>query len=175
MPPAKGPPLQHSQSAPTSSAPQMNGGRLGASAQMPPPNSSSLHHFSGPNEKSQSYMPQPISNGRVPTFAQPIKPDGPPVHQPQLLPPPPTIHKSSSSINHSIGPGMMPLSVDSILKTMTSTEDLLSAIAATPRTEVIEHHRPHKYIGLPPLFSQPPCKCWCLLTRSRILTYTYHP
>lgn len=167
MPPAKGPPVQHSQSsAPPISSSQMNGGRIGSSGQMPPPTMSSIHSYSGPTEKSQSqYMSQPISNGRQqPTFAQPIKLDGPPSHQPSLqLPPPPTIHKSSMLGNNS--GSMMPPSVDSILKMMTSTVDPLSAIAPTPRTDVVENHptRAPKYMALPPLFCQAPCKCNVLL------------
>lgn len=158
MPPAKGPSALHSQSsnAPTSSSSQMNGGRNSQSGQMPPPTMSSVHHFSGPTEKSQSYMPQPISNGRIGSFVQPNKPDAHPMHQSNLLPPPPTIHKPSMLNSMS----MMPPSVDSILKMMTSTVDPLSAIAPTPRTDVVEHHpaKAPKYIGFPPLFSQPPCK-----------------
>lgn len=164
MPPAKGPPVQHSQlSAPTSSSSQMNGGggRIGPpSGHMPPPSMSAVHHFSGPSEKSQSYMSQPpASNGRQPTFAQPFKLDGPPLHQPnKQLPPPPTIQKPSLG-GGNIGGSMMPPSVDSILKMMTSTVDPLGQIAPTPRTDVVEQHptRPLKYMAmsLPPLFRKP--------------------
>lgn len=158
MPPAKGPPVQHSQfSAPTSTSSQMNGGRSALSNQMPPPSMTIGHHFAGPPEKSQSYLSQPISNGRQPTFAQPTRLDGPSLHQSnQLLPPQSMIHKSSLAGNNS--GSIMPTSVDSILKMMTSTVNPLSEIAPTPRTETVEHHpiRAHKYIGLPPSFGQPP-------------------
>lgn len=162
MPPAKGPPIQPVQlpaSSSSSSANMMNGGRLGPPSQLPPPAAQQQHsNQGGPLEKSQPYMPHMNSNGRLPTFAQPTKLDGPPSHHLNQLPPPPTIRSSTAS---NVGPSH----IDSILKMMTSKVDPLSAIAATPRTEVIEHHpvRAHKYIGLPPLFSQQPSKIKSLL------------
>lgn len=83
--------------------------------------------------------PPALTNGRVPTFAKPAKPE----HQPNILAP-----STPSS-----GGG----DIDRILKMMTSLVDPLSGIAATPRNEIAELHPPkqHKYAEMPPLFKPP--------------------